>query len=135
MKIKEGKIDQPEKINPDRLHEEMKARLGDKYISMDTGIPQTGEDGKSDRTKSLQVLVRLTEDATAEDTAAAEAVIAAHDPEALSTTQQKAKDRVDAFARFKAFDFKALRELKPTEQNPVIIGLLEDIQKLLQGTE
>lgn len=133
--MKQGKIDQPAALNPDRLNDELKAALGSKYISCDTGVLQMDANEKPDRTKPVQIIVRLTDDATSADTTAAEAVIAAHNPAVLSADQQKQKDRGLAYTRFKSFDFVALRLLKPAEQNPVIIDLLADIQKLMQGAE
>lgn len=126
--MKHGLFDQTAPVNPDRLGDELKAALGAVYDSVDTGVRENAD------SPDLKILVRLTDAATETDQTKVEAVLKAHDATKLSDSQQKEQARVDAFARFKAFDFAALRALKPAEQNPVIIGLLEDIQKLMQGT-
>lgn len=125
--MKLGKLDQPEKINPDRLHDELQAALGAKYLSMDTGVKD------SPAALNTHIILRLADDTTETDQEIAETIIAQHDPALLSASQQRQKDRDDAYQRFITFDFAALSELKPAEQNPVIIGLLKDIQALMRG--
>lgn len=129
MTIQEIAIDQPAMINADRMHEEMQAALGAKYVSMDSGFKLTKESTDN------KIKVRLTEDATTEDKQAAAAVVDAHKPELLSTTQQRAKDRAEAYERLKAHDFTALRAAVGKAQIDTVIDLLEDIQRMMRGVE
>ncbi len=131
--MKQATFEQTMPINADRLHEEIKAVLGDKYESIDTGVPQLNESGKADDTKPRSIVVRAKQEATEADLKLVEAAIAAHKPEALSQSQQREKDRAESFLRLKGFDFTTLRALKTDEQLTVVIDLLEDIQKLMQG--
>lgn len=135
MGHKEATFAQTKPINPDRLNDEIKAVLGDKYISMDTGKPHLTVDGTVDETKDPQIVLRAASDATEDDLKRVETIIEAHNPALLSRIQQRAKDRVDAYQRFKGFDFEALTKLKAPEQMPVVIGLLRDIQVLMQSTD
>ena len=77
LNIKELRIKQDKKINPDRLHEEIQAALGDKYIGMNTGP---------------EIIIRATEAATAQDAALVEQIVAQHDPAKLSKKQQFSVD-------------------------------------------
>lgn len=117
--MKEATFKPTKSINPDRLHEEIKAALGDVYVSMGTD-----ENG---------ITVKVTESATPDDAATVEMLIAKHDPALLSSEQRRVKDRAEAYTHFVGFDFDGLRALKSAEQNSVIIDLLEDIQKLMRG--
>lgn len=107
-------------INPDRLHDEVKAALGDKYISMDT--------------VGGSILVRVSDAATEADNAAIVAIIAAHDPSALSADQTRAKERVDAYKRLTELDVTGIRGKTGKAQIDDIINAIADIQKLLRGS-
>lgn len=128
--MKQSHFDQPEKINPDRLHEEIAAALGAKYESMDTGVKFT-----RDPAELPKILVRVTDDATETDSAIVESVIAAHKPDALSVEQQRMKDRADAYERVKGADFAALRRKPKAEKDEAVIDLLEDIQRIMRGVD
>jgi hypothetical protein len=132
-RIKEGRIDQTKPLNPERLAEEMKAALGGKFISMDTGMPQVGEDGKPDRNKPRQIVVRLTDEATETDQQAVESVIAAHDNGKLSAHEQRIQNRAAAFKRFTALDLSALRDnVGDKAQLESILGNLIDAMRDIQ---
>lgn len=117
---------QPKHINPERLHEELTEALGNKYISIDTGQK------KSRKATDFFILLSLTDDATDDDKSTAGEVIRSHKPDVLSVEQKRKKAQSDADTRFRNFDFNALEAMKPQEQMSVVIGLLKDIQKLLQ---
>lgn len=122
-------IVQPVKINPDRLHEEMQTALGTKYVSMDTGKRFSRQDTEN------KIVVRLTDDATNEDKDKAATVVEDHKPDVLSKHQQRAKDRADAFQRLTKVDIASVRAKTGKAQIESILDLLEDIQRLLQGTD
>lgn len=92
-------------INPDKLHAELQAALGDACT------------GLSFAAGSLTV--HLGAEATVEQRAQAEAIAAAHDPDALTAAQQTARDRdalpffaltpAELEARAKTLDEQALR--------------------------
>jgi hypothetical protein len=127
--MKQSYFKQPKHINHDRLHEEMKAALGEKYESMDTGVKLTREDTE------LKIIVRVSDDATEADTATVEKVLADHNPELLSSEQQRVKDRADAYERVKNADFAALRRKQKAEKDDAVIDLLEDIQRIMRGVD
>lgn len=129
MTLKGKTFDQPEAINPDRLQEELHEALGDRFDSVDTGVKYT-----RDPEEKAKVIVRLV-DATEADDAIVEQVLAAHKADVLSAGQQQAKDRADSYTQFISFDFEALRQMKAAEQFPIIIDLLEGIQKLMRGVD
>lgn len=108
-------------LNPDRLHEEVRALVGDKYISMDTDAEG--------------ITIRFTGDVTSDDKDRVSALIDAHDHTQLSAPQQRVKDRVDAFTRLKGTDFTDLRGKQGAAKLDAIIDLLQDWQKLLGDTD
>ncbi len=141
-------------INADRLHEELKAALGEPYHSVDTGVQVPDAAGN---TSGPFIMVRIwKEQADDKQLGQIEAVLKTHDPAQLSTRQQKEKDRIDAFVRLRNADFKALRGLAAVPaakvvkaevvETPVtraehealkaqmakVIDLLEDWQKLME---
>jgi hypothetical protein len=126
-KGKQASFDQNKLIDAEKLHEEMKTALGDKYISMDTGQRERGKD-------ETKIIVRATEDATEDDLKAVEAVIANHQPPAIPAEQQRTIDRAEAWKRMVAKDFVAIRKLPAAERQDAILDMLEDVQKLLQGS-
>lgn len=62
------------RVNMSRLHEEIEAQLGPRFIGVSTGLGW--------------VRVHLAGEATEEDEAAVKALAAAHDPEVLTAEQQ-----------------------------------------------
>lgn len=127
--MKQSHFKQPERINPDRLHEELREALGEIYVSSDTGVTLSKED------RTPHVLVRVTDEATEADITTVESVLAAHKHDVLSSGQQRVKDRADAHERFKAADLKALRAKPKAERDEAILNLLEDIQLMMRGSD
>ena len=106
--IKELRLPQNKKINPERLHEEMQAALGNKYLSMDTGT---------------QIVVRADVSSTPEDADLVEAVIRQHDHTKLSQREQKQADMLAAKERLAALDL--------TDKKTDVLAAINDIRTIV----
>ena len=126
VKLSGGQFDQDKPINPELLHQELQAALGDKLDSVDTGVPI-----KEGFFQKQVILVRIKGDVTKDDQALVEKIIKDHDASKLSQRQQHEKNRADAEERLKIVDFAALRGLNGQKQVDSLIDLLEDILKVL----
>jgi hypothetical protein len=128
--MKQGEFDQTKPINPDLLLDELQAALGAKLLRLDTGIQRTV--GFVDKT---MIVVVVADDATEDDLKQVETIIESHKSEGLSKRQQRDKEKIEAEERFKAADFKTIRELTGKAQMDALFSLLEDIHKILRKDE
>lgn len=127
--MKQGQFEQTKKINPQRLNEEIKSVLGDKLVSMDTGIPV-----KTGFIEKTCIILAVTDDITEADNAAVQAVIDAHDPESKSAGQRHNENVKQATERLKTVDLKAKRDkVSIADQITELYALLADIQLWIQG--
>lgn len=139
-----GVFPQDKPINPDRLYEELKTALGEKLLALDTGqmkfMPKMDAGGSPVLDENKQPVIEeagpfihitVSGEATADDLAAAEQLLKAHDPANLSVRQQREKEAIDAYARLGATDFAAIRKLDAAGQLAAILDLMEDWQRLM----
>lgn len=129
MTLKAAPFKQPERVNADRLKEELREAFGDRFDSVDTGIKFT-----NDPAEKPSVVVRVIDPSVA-DGEIIEQVLAAHNPDVLSEGQQRMKDRADSHKAFIAADFAIIRAMPKSQRDEVVIDLLEHIQKLMRGAE
>jgi len=108
--FKELKLPQNKKINPERLDDEIRETLGEKYISMSTGAG---------------IVVRADVSATTEDADLLEAIVRQHDHTQLSKREQRQAEILAARERLKALELSAKTDM------PTLIAAVEDIRKLL----
>lgn len=99
------------KNNTEALDERLRAVFGERYVGM----------GSSD----AGVWFEFKDDGAADDLALLEAELDAHDPEALSTRQEKARRKPD---------IKALREkMKAGRRDEVLSDILDLLEELQPG--
>jgi hypothetical protein len=121
-----GRFSQDKPINPEHMGDELKAALGAKLESLDTGVlidkqafeadgkPILNADGSPTFVKvGPYISVTLTADTTDADLEMVERLIKEHDPSILGKKQQREKDAIDAYARLSAADFAAIKKLIP----------------------
>jgi len=127
--VKQGQFDQTKKINPQRLNEEIKAALGDKLVSMDTGIPV-----KTGFIEKTCIVLAVTDDITEADNRTVQDIIDAHDPESKSAGQRHNENVAKATERLKTVDLKTKKD-KTTMQEQIdeLRALIADIQLWIQG--
>lgn len=127
--MKQGQFDQTKKINPQRLNEEIKAVLGVKLVSMNTG-----ERVKVGFIEKECIFLAVTDDITEADNAAVQAVIDAHDPEVKSAGQLHNDNVAKAVDRLKTVDLKAKKDkVSIADQITELYALIADIQLWIQG--
>lgn len=114
------KFTRKQHINFDALADEIRAALGDKYISMDMD--------------DSSLIVRFIEDVTNADKDAVDALIQAHDHTVLSKEEKRKQAYTEANQRFKALDIDAIgSEKNSAKQTEDILAALRDIQTILRG--
>jgi transcriptional/translational regulatory protein YebC/TACO1 len=128
--VKQGQFDQTKKINPQRLHEEIKTALGDKLVSMNTG-----ERVKVGFLEKTCIMIAVTDDITEADNVAVQAVIDAHDPEVKSAGQQHNEKVATATQRLSTVDFDAeMAKAKSVDARiELLLSYLKDVQLYING--
>lgn len=123
--VKQAQFDQPEKINPQRLDEEIRAVLGEKYKALETG--QQVKHGFATKTC---IFVATTDDVTENDEQAIQAVIAAHNPDEKSAGQLFNEQRKQAIEALKVADLDADRAKLKTdkEERDYLFAMLKNVQ-------
>jgi hypothetical protein len=108
--FKELRLPQDKKINPERLDDELREALGEKYISMDTGAG---------------IVVRAADNSTKEDADLVEQIVQQHDPTKISKAEQKRADHAAAQERLKALDLSGEVDMK------LLVQAIDDIRKIV----
>lgn len=127
--MKQGEYDQPTKINPQRLAEDVKKLLGDKFISISTGVLV-----KVGFRENTVIVVNGTDAITEENDAAVKSLIETHDPTAKSSGQQHNENVKQAAERLKTVDLEAKRSKgTQAEQIAELFALIADIQLWILG--